>query len=179
MYLGGLKVKFHLVPLQWREDARLYCSDTMAAKTAGGENRHLESLMDQNEHLSVTIVLYFQILNSYNGRCDVWLFVSRFALSSMDMEQRDYDLRTALHVAAAEGLIRPHTPFRSVFVWVPLYDVLSWLWTTPTDAGCIIWTPVLSGHTEVVHFLLEGCRVNPVPRDRWVHTPSLQINCIH
>ncbi|KAK1789179.1 hypothetical protein P4O66_015118, partial [Electrophorus voltai] len=27
----------------------------------------------------------------------------RFALSSMDMEQRDYDSRTALHVAAAEG----------------------------------------------------------------------------
>lgn len=29
--------------------------------------------------------------------------VCRFALSSMDMEQRDYDSRTALHVAAAEG----------------------------------------------------------------------------
>lgn len=27
----------------------------------------------------------------------------RFALSAMDMEQRDYDSRTALHVAAAEG----------------------------------------------------------------------------
>ncbi|XP_075708208.1 glutaminase liver isoform, mitochondrial isoform X2 [Rhinoderma darwinii] len=27
----------------------------------------------------------------------------RFALSSMDMEQKDYDCRTALHVAAAEG----------------------------------------------------------------------------
>lgn len=31
---------------------------------------------------------------------------SRFALSSMDMEQRDYDSRTALHVAAAEGTQR-------------------------------------------------------------------------
>lgn len=30
-----------------------------------------------------------------------WIF--RFALSAMDMEQRDYDSRTALHVAAAEG----------------------------------------------------------------------------
>ncbi|KAL7989662.1 hypothetical protein Chor_012328, partial [Crotalus horridus] len=27
----------------------------------------------------------------------------RFALSAMDMEQKDYDSRTALHVAAAEG----------------------------------------------------------------------------
>lgn len=28
----------------------------------------------------------------------------RFALSAMDMEQKDYDSRTALHVAAAEGI---------------------------------------------------------------------------
>ncbi|MGH0156062.1 UNVERIFIED_CONTAM: hypothetical protein FKN15_046254 [Acipenser sinensis] len=48
----------------------------------------------------------------------------RFALSSMDMEQRDYDSRTALHVAAAEG------------------------------------------HSEVVRFLLEACKVNPIPKDR-------------
>ncbi|XP_023857644.1 glutaminase kidney isoform, mitochondrial-like isoform X1 [Salvelinus sp. IW2-2015] len=54
---------------------------------------------------------------------------SRFALSSMDMEQRDYDSRTALHVAAAEG------------------------------------------HAEVVRFLLEACKVNPVPIDRWDKTP--------
>uniref|UniRef100_A0A669DFY5 glutaminase n=1 Tax=Oreochromis niloticus TaxID=8128 RepID=A0A669DFY5_ORENI len=53
----------------------------------------------------------------------------RFALSSMDMEQRDYDSRTALHVAAAEG------------------------------------------HIEVVRFLLEACKVNPVPTDRWGNTP--------
>uniref|UniRef100_A0AAX7TUU4 glutaminase n=1 Tax=Astatotilapia calliptera TaxID=8154 RepID=A0AAX7TUU4_ASTCA len=53
----------------------------------------------------------------------------RFALSSMDMEQRDYDSRTALHVAAAEG------------------------------------------HAEVVRFLLEACKVNPVPKDRWGNTP--------
>ncbi|XP_068165368.1 glutaminase kidney isoform, mitochondrial-like isoform X2 [Antennarius striatus] len=53
----------------------------------------------------------------------------RFALSSMDMEQRDYDSRTALHVAAAEG------------------------------------------HSEVVRFLLEACKVNPIPRDRWGNTP--------
>lgn len=36
--------------------------------------------------------------------CSELLFpTSRFALSAMDMEQRDYDSRTALHVAAAEG----------------------------------------------------------------------------
>ncbi|KAG7330795.1 hypothetical protein KOW79_004764 [Hemibagrus wyckioides] len=53
----------------------------------------------------------------------------RFALSSMDMEQKDYDSRTALHVAAAEG------------------------------------------HVDVVRFLLEACKVNPVPKDRWGNTP--------
>uniref|UniRef100_A0A673G040 glutaminase n=1 Tax=Sinocyclocheilus rhinocerous TaxID=307959 RepID=A0A673G040_9TELE len=53
----------------------------------------------------------------------------RFALSSVDMEQRDYDSRTALHVAAAEG------------------------------------------HIEVVRFLLEACKVNPGPKDRWGNTP--------
>ncbi|KAE8580061.1 hypothetical protein XENTR_v10024287 [Xenopus tropicalis] len=53
----------------------------------------------------------------------------RFALSGMDMEQRDYDSRTALHVASAEG------------------------------------------HVEVVRFLLEACKVNPFPKDRWNNTP--------
>ncbi|XP_055772520.1 glutaminase kidney isoform, mitochondrial-like isoform X2 [Salvelinus fontinalis] len=57
----------------------------------------------------------------------------RFALSSMDMEQRDYDSRTALHVAAAEG------------------------------------------HAEVVRFLLEACKVNPVPIDRWDKTPMEEV----
>ncbi|KAK3568217.1 hypothetical protein QTP86_000205 [Hemibagrus guttatus] len=54
----------------------------------------------------------------------------RFALSSMDMEQKDYDSRTALHVAAAEG------------------------------------------HVDVVRFLLEACKVNPIPKDRRLDTPE-------
>lgn len=59
---------------------------------------------------------------------ELCLQIFRFALSAMDMEQRDYDSRTALHVAAAEG------------------------------------------HVEVVKFLLEACKVNPFPKDRWVLT---------
>uniref|UniRef100_A0A8C4DR55 glutaminase n=1 Tax=Dicentrarchus labrax TaxID=13489 RepID=A0A8C4DR55_DICLA len=67
---------------------------------------------------------------SFLSRCLTFVdYSSRFALSSMDMEQRDYDSRTALHVAAAEG------------------------------------------HGEVVRFLLEACKVNPVPKDRWGNTP--------
>uniref|UniRef100_A0A8C9AR98 glutaminase n=1 Tax=Prolemur simus TaxID=1328070 RepID=A0A8C9AR98_PROSS len=53
----------------------------------------------------------------------------QFALSAMNMEQKDYDSRTALHVAAAEG------------------------------------------HTEVVKFLIEACKVNPFVKDRWGNIP--------
>lgn len=53
----------------------------------------------------------------------------RFALSGKDMELADYDQRTALHVAAAEG------------------------------------------HEEVVLFLTEVCKVNPLVKDRWGNTP--------
>uniref|UniRef100_A0A8C9U6I9 glutaminase n=1 Tax=Scleropages formosus TaxID=113540 RepID=A0A8C9U6I9_SCLFO len=41
----------------------------------------------------------------------------RFALSSMDMEQRDYDSRTALHVAAAEGTTPPKSVFCRFLRW--------------------------------------------------------------
>lgn len=31
-----------------------------------------------------------------------------------------------------------------------------------------MWTVVL-GHKDVVRFLVEACRVNPMPKDRWVY----------
>ncbi|KAI4882641.1 hypothetical protein NFI96_022492, partial [Prochilodus magdalenae] len=31
--------------------------------------------------------------------------------------------------------------------------------------------PLSTGHAEVVRFLLEACKVNPVPKDRWGNTP--------
>ena len=50
----------------------------------------------------------------------------RFFLKGVNMGQGDYDQRTALHLAAAEG------------------------------------------HVEVVRFLLEKCKVDPRPKDRYV-----------
>lgn len=70
----------------------------------------------------------------------------------MDMEQRDYDSRTALHVAAAEGEnLRSNEFNQYVFLLVEL------MWGV-----CVC----VSGHAEVVRFLLEACKVNPVPKDR-------------
>lgn len=70
----------------------------------------------------------------------------------MDMEQRDYDSRTALHVAAAEGNIQ----------------TILFLFSFPTcnlilKSACFVLD---TGHVEVVKFLLEACKVNPFPKDR-------------
>ncbi|CAB1328400.1 unnamed protein product, partial [Coregonus sp. 'balchen'] len=103
----------------------------------------------------------------------------RFALSSMDMEQRDYDSRTALHVAAAEGashslLFLSHTG--TDCVCMSGSSGSDWQ-TRPPLSVCVFVSHVsppsalLSGHAEVVRFLLEACKVNPVPRDRWDNTP--------
>lgn len=48
----------------------------------------------------------------------MFVVLSRFALSSMDMEQRDYDSRTALHVAAAEGETLMIPPLMCVMISV-------------------------------------------------------------
>lgn len=48
----------------------------------------------------------------------MFVVLSRFALSSMDMEQRDYDSRTALHVAAAEGETSMIPPLMCVMISV-------------------------------------------------------------
>uniref|UniRef100_A0A8C2L1W9 glutaminase n=1 Tax=Cyprinus carpio TaxID=7962 RepID=A0A8C2L1W9_CYPCA len=87
------------------------------------EGTDMISILDLYLQVKSVINLLFA---AYTGDVSA---LRRFALSSMDMEQRDYDSRTALHVAAAEG------------------------------------------HTEVVRFLLEACKVNPVPKDRWGNTP--------
>ncbi|KAA8588362.1 hypothetical protein FQN60_001556 [Etheostoma spectabile] len=67
------------------------------------------SLTESHQDSSTTVVYRMDNVKSvinllfaaYTGDVSA---LRRFALSSMDMEQRDYDSRTALHVAAAEGL---------------------------------------------------------------------------
>lgn len=71
----------------------------------------------------------------------------------MDMEQRDYDSRTALHVAAAEGNYMNHSSIS--FFRFNFYSILK--------SACSVLN---IGHVEVVKFLLEACKVNPFPKDR-------------
>uniref|UniRef100_A0A673ASM6 glutaminase n=1 Tax=Sphaeramia orbicularis TaxID=375764 RepID=A0A673ASM6_9TELE len=72
----------------------------------------------------------------------------RFALSSMDMEQRDYDSRTALHVAAAEGKLCYH----SFHIYEKKKKVMFILYrwgNTPMDEA------VHFGHHDVVTILQQ------------------------
>lgn len=79
--------------------------------------------------------------------CNILRYSSRFALSSMDMEQRDYDSRTALHVAAAEGKRRSSLmcqwviPF-GVFVELMCVSACVFQDTLRWFASC--WRPVKS-----------------------------------
>lgn len=56
-----------------------------------------------------SMLVLSRALNCVRLTCAIFYFVLRFALSGMDMEQRDYDSRTALHVAAAEGTVSSHS----------------------------------------------------------------------
>ncbi|KAF4108809.1 hypothetical protein G5714_009882 [Onychostoma macrolepis] len=123
---GGEQRQYTFGPLDYESlQKELALKDTVWRKVSPTEC---------NEDSSTTVVYRMENVKSvinllfaaYTGDVSA---LRRFALSSMDMEQRDYDSRTALHVAAAEG------------------------------------------HTEVVRFLLEACKVNPVPKDRWGNTP--------
>nr|5U0I_A Chain A, Glutaminase kidney isoform, mitochondrial [Homo sapiens]5U0I_B Chain B, Glutaminase kidney isoform, mitochondrial [Homo sapiens]5U0J_A Chain A, Glutaminase kidney isoform, mitochondrial [Homo sapiens]5U0J_B Chain B, Glutaminase kidney isoform, mitochondrial [Homo sapiens]5U0J_C Chain C, Glutaminase kidney isoform, mitochondrial [Homo sapiens]5U0J_D Chain D, Glutaminase kidney isoform, mitochondrial [Homo sapiens] len=87
-------------------------------------HHHSSGLVPRGSHMVKSVINL--LFAAYTGDVSA---LRRFALSAMDMEQRDYDSRTALHVAAAEG------------------------------------------HVEVVKFLLEACKVNPFPKDRWNNTP--------
>lgn len=78
---------------------------------------------------------------------------SRLALSAVNMEQSDYDSRTALHIAAAEGDTWSAK-------YVQLYD-FKWAWIQ-----CLIAFFHPPGHVEAVIFLTDVCKVNPNMKDR-------------
>uniref|UniRef100_A0A8D3CEQ0 glutaminase n=1 Tax=Scophthalmus maximus TaxID=52904 RepID=A0A8D3CEQ0_SCOMX len=74
----------------------------------------------------------------------------RFALSAMNMEQRDYDSRTALHVAAAEVKMCPISTLLTTNYINPYYTVPSTRWgNTPLDDA------MQFGHDVVVSVLQE------------------------
>lgn len=93
------------------------------------------------------------------------LLSDRFALSAVDMEQRDYDSRTALHVAAAEGDTSHHQPIFTPLAWALTFMQQSEKLNVDTlILICSLF--FLSGHQEAVIFLTEICKVNPLGKDR-------------
>ncbi len=72
------------------------------------------------------------------------------------MEARDYDSRTALHIAAAEG------DASLLFLDKLGFDIQKEL-----IKYCIAIAHLcLSGHVEAIIFLTEICKVNPFMKDR-------------
>lgn len=86
------------------------------------------------------------------------LFSFRFALSSMDLDQKDYDHRTALHVASAEGRLITNSCLR-MYVCISKYAAKSKYYN---HLYCLF----LLGHVGVVEFLTRTCKVNPFVKDR-------------
>lgn len=76
----------------------------------------------------------------------------------MDLDQKDYDHRTALHVAAAEGIQITDSCYMSVFLnrLLRVNDIIS----------IVFVLFFISGHVEVVRFLTQTCKVNPFVKDR-------------
>lgn len=72
----------------------------------------------------------------------------------MDMGLNDYDARTPLHVASAEG-------YFFTFTYIFRNGVIFSL----QNAFCV-W--FVSGHVEVVLFLTKACQVNPFVKDRYI-----------
>lgn len=99
---------------------------------------------------------YFQVLSA-TKMCITYLspvFSIRFALSSMNMELRDYDSRTPLHVAAAEGRLFS-VNIKHIYV---VYLFINPIWLQFCSA---------LGHVDVVLFLTQACKVNPFVKDRY------------
>lgn len=102
------------------------------------------------------------------------------------MEQTDYDSRTALHIAAAEGdaSLLVHSflnnlgfdiQTRTNEVWNLHYNVSVWFGSMITwiRLTCLFLSLCgiapcffLSGHLEAAIFLTEICKVNPHMKDR-------------
>lgn len=118
----------------------------------------------------------------------------RFALSAVDMEEKDYDSRTALHVSSAEGdtiiydsTVLPHNMYFTlsftfgIQVWLIWFNLSGWRrcvdnrYVNASLVSCTnalpyieveFFLPVSSGNVEAVIFLTETCKVNPHIKDR-------------
>uniref|UniRef100_A0A8C4WYM9 glutaminase n=1 Tax=Eptatretus burgeri TaxID=7764 RepID=A0A8C4WYM9_EPTBU len=84
------------------------------------------------------------LFSAYSGDLSA---LRRFALSAMDMDQKDYDYRTALHVASAEGHLKVVRFLLEVCKVNPLSKD-RWSFTSKDEANRF-------GHMEIVELLEE------------------------